>query len=92
MSRCCCRERVSADSAERRSAITAARIKVVSATTPMKVWSRKRLFTAVEVAKGPTPRTVYQMASAETTKIAIAAPRDPNRRAAQMVTGKMAYT
>ena len=83
---------LSAASAARLSAITAARMRLVIATMLMKVESWDRLLTGVDVANGPAPCTVYQIARMATMQLVVAAPRGPNRTAAQIVTGKIAYT
>ena len=46
----------------------------------------------VEPTKEPCPWTVNQMVSAATMPDAVAEPRTPNRSAAQMMSGKMAYS
>src|SRR2546425_1822883 len=46
----------------------------------------------VEPTKEPCPWTVDQMVSAATMPDAVAEPRTPNRSAAQMMSGKMAYS
>ncbi|VVB84730.1 Uncharacterised protein [uncultured archaeon] len=54
--------------------ITDARIRMVNAITPVNACNKNRLTAGVPCMKGPSPRTVNQMAMADTIMIAVDAP------------------
>ncbi len=80
-----------APSAFVRSAVTAASTSDVSAAMAMKSWVASRLSVIESRTNGPSFSAVIQTVIEHTTRIAVAAPRGPNRIAAHSRTGNTMY-
>ena len=81
MARVLVASRVSAASARLCSVTPAANARAIMAVTPMKACSNKSDSFWVSLAKGPNPDNVPQIAIPESSNVAVAVSRGPNRKA-----------
>ena len=84
--------RLSSSSARRRSATRAASTNEAKATLALKTCRVTIFWVRLTFANGPVALTADQMAMLDVTRAAGAAPRCPNRHAAQPRSGKTRYS